>query len=103
MRCPSTIVDETGRLLALAEYGLDEEKALPDLEPVVHIAARMLDMPVDAVNMIGSDHPFFAASEGFASATCVGMYLSVPTPLRKTMSWSFWTPRWTRAATTILW
>ena len=64
MRCPSAIADETGRLLALSEYGLDEEKILPDLEPVVHIAARMLDMPVAAVNMIGSDHVFFAASVG---------------------------------------
>ena len=64
MRCPSAIADEPGRLLALAEYGLDEEKILPDLEPVVQIAARMLDMPVAAVNMIGSDHVFFAASVG---------------------------------------
>ncbi len=64
MRCPSAIADESGRLLALAEYGLDEEKVLPDLEPVVHIAARMLDMPVAAINMIGSDHVFFAASVG---------------------------------------
>jgi diguanylate cyclase (GGDEF)-like protein/PAS domain S-box-containing protein len=64
MRCPSAIVDETGRLLALAEYGLDQEKTLPDLEPVVHIAARMFDMPVAAVNMIGSDRVFFAASFG---------------------------------------
>lgn len=64
MRCPSAMSDESGRLLALAEYGLDEEKILPDLEPVVHIAARMLDMPVAAINMIGSDHVFFAASVG---------------------------------------
>ena len=64
MRCPTAIADETGRLLALAEYGLDEEKILPDLEPVVHIAARMLDVPVSAINMIGSDHVFFAASLG---------------------------------------
>ena len=64
MRCPSAIADEKGRLLALAEYGLDEEEVLPDLEPVVHIAARMLDMPVAAVNMVGSDHVFFAARHG---------------------------------------
>ena len=64
MRCPSAIADEKGRLLALAEYGLDEEEVLPDLEPVVHIAARMLYMPVAAVNMVGSDHVFFAASHG---------------------------------------
>ncbi len=64
MRCPSAITDESGRLLALNEYGLDEQKALPDLEPVVHIAARMFDMPVAAINMVGSDHVFFAASIG---------------------------------------
>ncbi|MFP5227188.1 MAG: putative bifunctional diguanylate cyclase/phosphodiesterase, partial [Acidobacteriota bacterium] len=64
MRCPSVVADESDRLLALAEYGLDENEVLPDLEPVVHIAARMLDMPVAAVNMIGSDHVFFAASVG---------------------------------------
>lgn len=64
MRCPSAIADESGRLLALAEYGLDEAKVVSDLEPVVHIAARMLDMPVAAINMIGSDHVFFAASVG---------------------------------------
>lgn len=68
MRCPSAIADESGRMLALAEYGLDEEKVLPDLEPVVHIAARMFDMPVAAVNMIGSDHVFFAASVGIGEA-----------------------------------
>ena len=66
MRCPSVIADEKGRLLALAEYGLDEEQVLPNLEPVVHIAARMLDMPVAAINMIGSDHVFFAASVGIS-------------------------------------
>ena len=67
MRCPSVIVDEPDRLLALAEYGLDEEEILPDLEPVVQIAARMLDMPMAAVNMIGSDHVFFAASVGIGA------------------------------------
>lgn len=64
MRCPPVIADEKERLLALAEYGLDEEHVLPDLEPVVQIAARMLDMPISAVNMIGSDRVFFAASVG---------------------------------------
>jgi diguanylate cyclase (GGDEF)-like protein/PAS domain S-box-containing protein len=67
MRCPSIIADEPDRLLALAEYGLDEEEILPDLEPVVQIAARMLDMPMAAVNMIGSDHVFFAASVGIGA------------------------------------
>ncbi|HWA96150.1 MAG TPA: EAL domain-containing protein [Terracidiphilus sp.] len=64
MRCPSPIEDEKGRLLALAEYGLSEEDVLPELQPIVLIAARMLGMPVAAINMIGSDHVFFAASFG---------------------------------------
>jgi diguanylate cyclase (GGDEF)-like protein/PAS domain S-box-containing protein len=68
MRCPSAIADEKGRMLALNEYGLSEEEVLPDLEPVVHIAARMLDMPVAAVNMVGSDHVFFAASYGIGES-----------------------------------
>lgn len=53
-----------GRLLALAEYGLSESEILPELQPVVLIAARMLGMPMAAVNMVGSDHVFFAASTG---------------------------------------
>lgn len=64
MRCPSPIQDEDGRLLALAEYGLSEAEAAPELETVVLIAARMLGMPMAAINMIGSDHVFFAASTG---------------------------------------
>ncbi len=64
MRCPPPIANENERLSALAEYCLDEEQVLPALEPVVQIASRMLDMPIAAVNMIGSDHVFFAASVG---------------------------------------
>ncbi|MFC4524877.1 sensor domain-containing phosphodiesterase [Cupriavidus pinatubonensis] len=37
---------------------------MPSLDPVVKIAARVFKMPVAAVNMIGSDHVFFAASTG---------------------------------------
>lgn len=64
MKCPSIPPDETERLQALAAYGLDPTRPLPALEPVVKIAARMFDMPVAAINMIGSDHVFFAASIG---------------------------------------
>ncbi len=64
MRCPAISPDEPERLRALSDYGLDDEQLVPSLEPVVHIAARMLGMPVAAVNMIGSDHVFFAASVG---------------------------------------
>ena len=64
MKCPAIFANEPERLKALASYGLDQEQMLQSLDPVVHIAARMFDMPVAAVNMIGSDHVFFAASVG---------------------------------------
>ena len=49
---------------ALAEYGFDEEQPATNLDFVVQIAARMFDMPMAAINMICSDHVFFAASTG---------------------------------------
>lgn len=64
MKCPVIYPDESERLSALSSYGLDESQGLPSLEPVVRIAAQMFDMPVAAVNMIGNDHVFFAASTG---------------------------------------
>ncbi len=64
MKCPEIFADEPARLHALAEYGFDKEQMLSSLDPVVRIASRMFDMPVSAVNMIGNDHVFFAASIG---------------------------------------
>ncbi len=64
MKCSPTLQSENGRLQALVDHGLDDEQLLPSLDPVVRIAARMFGMPVAAVNMIGSDHVFFAASIG---------------------------------------
>lgn len=64
MKCPAIYPNESARLDALASYGLDERQGLQSLEPVVRIAAQMFDMPVAAVNMIGSDHVFFAAATG---------------------------------------
>lgn len=64
MKCPAIFANEAERLKALSEYGLDDEQMLRSLDPVVHIASRMFDMPVAAVNMIGNDHVFFAASVG---------------------------------------
>jgi len=55
---------ETERLRALSEYGLDPQRPLPSLDPVVRIASRMFNMPVSAINMVGSEHVFFAASIG---------------------------------------
>ncbi|WP_047535474.1 putative bifunctional diguanylate cyclase/phosphodiesterase [Methylotenera sp. N17] len=64
MKCPAILSTESERLIALSNHGLDDEKLIPSLEPAVQIAARMFNMPVAAVNMIGSDHVFFAASVG---------------------------------------
>ncbi|HEY0892643.1 MAG TPA: diguanylate cyclase, partial [Cellvibrio sp.] len=67
MKCPAIFPNESERLQALSNYGLDEEQMLESLDPVVHIASRMFDMPVAAVNMIGNDHVFFAASVGIGN------------------------------------
>ncbi len=64
MKCPPILPTEADRLKALSDYGLADERPLPSLDSVVRIAARIFDMPVAAVNMIGSDHVFFAASVG---------------------------------------
>jgi diguanylate cyclase (GGDEF)-like protein/PAS domain S-box-containing protein len=64
MHCPAIFSNEAERLKALNEYGLDKEQLINSLDPVVRIASRMFDMPVSAVNMIGSDHVFFAAARG---------------------------------------
>lgn len=68
MKCPPALPMETERLAALAEYGLGSDRPLPSLDVVVRIAAHMFDMPVAAVNMVGSDHVFFAAATGFTGA-----------------------------------
>lgn len=68
MKCPPIPATEKERLKALFEYGLSSDRPLPSLDPVVQIAARMFDMPVAAVNMIGNDHVFFAASTGLEGA-----------------------------------
>lgn len=64
MRCPDKSTDEPGRLRALAEYGIDEKRGLPSLDPLVDMAVRLFDCPAAAVNMIGDDHVFLAASRG---------------------------------------
>jgi diguanylate cyclase (GGDEF)-like protein/PAS domain S-box-containing protein len=66
MRYPSALPDESDRLRALAEYGLGSERPLRSLDPVVQIAVRAFDVPAAAVNMIGREEVFFAASAGIA-------------------------------------
>src|SRR5258708_4275766 len=68
MKCPPVMVTEAERLEALSGYRLGSDMPLPSLDPVVQIAARMFNMPIAAVNMIGSDHVFFAASIGLEGA-----------------------------------
>ncbi|MBO9631459.1 MAG: GAF domain-containing protein, partial [Shinella sp.] len=54
--------------MALSEHGLDTDHGLPSLDPIVEIAARRFDVPAAAVNMIGDDEVFFAASCGIGEA-----------------------------------
>ena len=65
MKCPPILDSEAARLQALADYGLHGDRPLPSLDAVVQIAARVFGMPVAAVNLVGDDHVFFAASTGF--------------------------------------
>ncbi|WP_406625641.1 putative bifunctional diguanylate cyclase/phosphodiesterase [Acidovorax sp. SDU_ACID1] len=64
MQCPPVLESEPLRLAALAEYEFDEGKELPSLEPIVTMATRIFSVPVAAVNLVGNDHVFFAASKG---------------------------------------
>lgn len=64
MKCPPKLAAESERLEALASHGLHNKKPLPSLDPVVRIAARMLGMPMAAVNIVGDDHVFFVAKTG---------------------------------------
>ena len=68
MLCPPVFDSEPQRLAALAEYEFDEGTELPSLEPIVSMATRIFNVPVSAVNIIGNDHVFFAASTGIADA-----------------------------------
>ena len=64
MKCPPILATEPARLKALSEYVPESECPLPSLDSVVRLAASTFGMPVAAVNMIGSDHVYFAASVG---------------------------------------
>lgn len=64
MKCPAIPARESERLEILEEYGLSSARQLPSLESVVRLAAGEFGMPVAAVNMVGSDHVYFAASVG---------------------------------------
>lgn len=64
MRCPPALPHEMERLQTLEQYGLSSTQGLPSLQPIVDIAAKMFDVPTSAVNMVGRDEVFFAASCG---------------------------------------
>lgn len=68
MKCPERASDEDARLRALAEYGLDEAEGLPSLNAIVDMAVHLFGCEASAVNMIGDDHVFFAASAGIGEA-----------------------------------
>ncbi|MDE1568002.1 putative bifunctional diguanylate cyclase/phosphodiesterase [Aquabacter sp. P-9] len=64
MKCPPVPPYEKARLASLATYCLADEAPVADLSPLVEMALHVFDVPMAAVNMIGSDHVFFAASAG---------------------------------------
>lgn len=64
MKCPPVFANEQQRLQALSEYGLSNERPLPSLDQVVQLATHVFGMPMAAVNIVGNDHVFFAASAG---------------------------------------
>lgn len=64
MRCPDIPADETERLIALAQYGLDAAHPLNTLDSVVEVAVRLFDVPAAAVNLVGDTEVFFASSFG---------------------------------------
>lgn len=64
MRCPPALPHETERLHTLEQYGLGSTQELPSLQPIVEITAKMFNVPTSAVNMVGRDEVFFAASFG---------------------------------------
>lgn len=68
MRCPPVFDSEPQRLAALAEYEFDEGEELPSLAPIVSMATKIFNVPVSAVNLVGNDHVFFAASTGISGA-----------------------------------
>ncbi len=67
MKCPPKPPDELYRLAALSEYGLGPDRALPSLDPVVELTARVFGMPIAAVDMIGTDQVFLAACYGIST------------------------------------
>ena len=64
MKCPPVMAREAERQEVLAEYGLSSAQQLPSLDSIVRLAASAFGMPAAAVNMVGNDHVYFAASFG---------------------------------------
>lgn len=64
MKCPPIPPHEKDRLAALESYGL-AGRTVAGLTPLVEMALRIFNVPMAAVNMIGADSVFFAASAGF--------------------------------------
>ena len=56
MRCPNSIADEDDRLIALSDYGLSADVALPSLDPIVNIAVKLFDVPVEQLDRSEGAH-----------------------------------------------
>lgn len=61
---PPLIADEHLRLACLAEYGFDAQPEEPSLDSIVALAARMFNVPMAVVNLIGNDTVSLAANHG---------------------------------------
>ena len=68
MKCPPVLQSEPQRLAALAEYEFIDSLPLPSLEPIPVLATRLFGTTMAAINMVGSEQVFFAASAGIGDA-----------------------------------
>jgi diguanylate cyclase (GGDEF)-like protein/PAS domain S-box-containing protein len=67
MRTPRIFAAETPRLSALYEYDALDGRADPQLDEVVDLAARLFDVPIALVSLVGKDTQVFAAKFGLAA------------------------------------
>lgn len=69
MAAAITPPDEQARLVALRELGVLDQPADQALEDLVHLTARMLEMPVSMVNFVDDDRQWTAAAKGIPQGT----------------------------------
>lgn len=56
--------DEEGRLAALADYQLLDTPQTGDFDRLVHLAARLFDVPIVLISLVARDRQFFKARVG---------------------------------------